>query len=82
MTEKEQAQRIANQWLDMRMNSLVQMAPGDPDCDACVLARQYMRALDTIHQLQDLCQRLHNGDILSENMMQAAISAKWPQSVS
>lgn len=49
--EKQQAWQIAHAWLDGRMNSLTQMVPGDPDCDACVLARQYMRALDTIHQL-------------------------------
>ncbi len=42
MEEREQALAIANQWLDFKMNSLVQMVHGDPDCDACVLARQYV----------------------------------------
>ena len=46
MTEREQAIKIANAWLDFRMNSLTQMVPGDPDCDACVLARQFLRAIE------------------------------------
>lgn len=54
MTEREQALMIADQWLDFRMNSLVQMVPGDPDCDACVLARQFVRALDEIKALRNL----------------------------
>lgn len=45
MTEREKAIKIANMWLDGRMNSLTQMVPGDPDCDACVLARQFLRAI-------------------------------------
>jgi hypothetical protein len=43
MTEQEQAKLIAEMWLDFRMNPLTQMVPGDPDCDAVVLARQYVR---------------------------------------
>jgi len=43
MTESEQADRIAQDWLDFKMNPLTQMVHGDPDCDACVLARQYNR---------------------------------------
>jgi hypothetical protein len=43
--EAEQAKRIAEQWLDFKMN------PGDPDCDACVLARQYLRAVERINSL-------------------------------
>ena len=54
MNEREQARATANRWLDARINPLVEMVPGDPDCDACVLARQYMRALDKIEQLQEL----------------------------
>jgi hypothetical protein len=46
LNEFEQAERIANQWLDFQMNPLVQMVHGDPDCDACVLARQYLRLLE------------------------------------
>jgi len=45
MTEEAQAREIANRWLEFQMNPLVQMVPGDPDCDACVLARQYLRAV-------------------------------------
>lgn len=50
--EQEQALAIANMWLDGKMNSLVQMVPGDPDCDACVLARQYIRAIKRLHSFE------------------------------
>lgn len=50
MTEKEQALRIANAWLEFQMNPLTQMVPGDPDCDACVLARQYIRAIELVKE--------------------------------
>ena len=52
MTEAEQAQKIADNWLEFDMNPLTQMVPGDPDCDACVLARQFNRALDKIQRLE------------------------------
>lgn len=81
MEEREQARATANRWLDQRMNSLVEMVPGDPDCDACVVARQYMRALDKIEQLQDLCRRMEAGHTLSENMVQAALADKWPRGI-
>ena len=48
MNERDQALQIANMWLDFRMNALTQMIPGDPDCDACVLARQFIRATDQL----------------------------------
>jgi hypothetical protein len=51
MTEQEQARRIAEMWLDFKMNPLTQMVPGDPDCDACVLARQYIR-------MRDMCEAM------------------------
>lgn len=47
MTEREQALLIANKWLEFDMNVFTQMVPGDPDCDACVLARQFIR----LHEL-------------------------------
>jgi hypothetical protein len=28
------------------MNALTQMVPGDPDCDACIVARQFIRTED------------------------------------
>src|SRR4051812_2250496 len=52
MTESEQAGRIASDWLNFKMNPLVQMVHGDPDCDAVVLARQYERVA-SMHQ--DIC---------------------------
>lgn len=51
MKERDQALLIANMWLEFKMNSLTQMVPGDPDCDACVLARQYVRAIERIATL-------------------------------
>jgi hypothetical protein len=52
MNEREQAAKIANMWLDFQMNPLTQMVPGDPDCDACVLARQYVRLAETSDWIQ------------------------------
>jgi hypothetical protein len=46
MTEREQALKIANMWLEGQMNPMTQMVPGDPDCDACVVARQFIRAIE------------------------------------
>ena len=40
MTEREQAIRIANRWL------------GDPDCDPCIVGRQFLRALEEIEALR------------------------------
>jgi hypothetical protein len=53
MSEIEQALKIANDWLDFKMNPLVQMVNGDPDCDACVLARCFIRALDRLKSLDE-----------------------------
>jgi hypothetical protein len=44
--EFEDAIRIANNWLDFKMNPLTQMVHGDPDCDACILARQFLRLVE------------------------------------
>jgi hypothetical protein len=57
-SEREQAIRIANQWLDFKMNSLVQMVPGDPDCDACVVARQLLRALERLGECGQMSEKL------------------------
>lgn len=46
MNEREQALAIAEKWLNFDMNPLTQMVPGDPDCDALVLARQYVRTTE------------------------------------
>jgi hypothetical protein len=48
MTEPEQALEIANRWLDFKWSPLVQMVPGDPDCDACVIARELIRLHDVL----------------------------------
>lgn len=52
MSEQEQAKQIADNWLDFRMNPLTQMVPGDPDCDAVVLARQYVRLSEAYEALK------------------------------
>lgn len=75
MTEQEQAKMIAESWLDFRMNSLTQMVPGDPDCDACVLARQYIRALDAITVLTDFARNVAG---LDDRLLQnTAILKQW-----
>jgi hypothetical protein len=51
VTEREQARRIAEMWLEFLMNPLTQMVPGDPDCDACVLARQFIRASEALARI-------------------------------
>lgn len=81
MNERQQAWQIGNQWLDQRMNPLTQMVPGDPDCDACVIARQYMRALDTIAQLQEAFTRLWDGEDFTEEMKKHLTENKWPASI-
>lgn len=53
MNEREQARQTADRWLQGLMNGLVEMVPGDPDCDACALARSYLRALEKIERLSD-----------------------------
>lgn len=52
MTEREQAKKIAEMWLDFQMNPLTQMVHGDPDCDACVLARQFVRMSEELEALK------------------------------
>lgn len=52
MTEQEQARQIAEMWLDFQMNPLTQMVPGDPDCDAVILAREYVRLSETYEALK------------------------------
>jgi len=81
MDERQEAWHTANRWLDQRMNALVDMVPGDPDCAANVLARQYMRALDKINQLHELAARLHAGQSVTQNMVEAALGDRWPKSI-
>lgn len=50
MTEQEQAKQIAESWLDFQWNQFTQMVRGDPDCDAVVLARQFVRLLETYNK--------------------------------
>src|ERR1700692_2058412 len=46
--ERTVALAIANAWLDGQMNSFTQMVPGDPDCDACIVARALVRAIERV----------------------------------
>lgn len=59
--EREVARRIAEMWLDGRLSPLTQKVPMDPDCDACVLARQYVRALEEIERLRSLAGAVTQG---------------------
>lgn len=47
MIEREQAILIANRWLDTPPDMT-----GDPDCDECILARQFLRLLES-QQLEE-----------------------------
>jgi hypothetical protein len=51
MNEREQAKATAERWLEGQMNPLVEMVPGEPDCEACQIARSYLRALEKIERL-------------------------------
>lgn len=77
-SERQQAWRIANSWLNGLMNPLAQMVPDDSDCDACVLARQYMRALDKIAQLTEVVERLAPAE---HSLAKAQIADKWPPAI-
>jgi hypothetical protein len=78
MNEREQALKTANNWLDNKMNTLVEMVPGDPDCDACVLARQFIRLSDRVDALEAAlrhCQ-IVLGNMALEN--KGAVFNRWP----
>lgn len=49
--ERNAALAIAGAWLEGQMNALVQMVPGDPDCDACVMARTLIRSLQRVSEI-------------------------------
>ena len=47
MTEREQAIMIANKLLDFAIeHPMALYVPGDPDCDVCILARQFLREIE------------------------------------
>lgn len=46
MDEREQAILIANRWLDHPPDMM-----GDPDCDECIVARQFIRAVERLGDL-------------------------------
>ena len=52
MTEQEDAKRIAERVIDFRVTPIIFYVHGEPDCDAVVLARQYIRALEEIDRLK------------------------------
>lgn len=78
MNERQQAWVTANRWLDGRMNSLVEMVPGDPDCDACALARSYMRALEKIERMTEIVKRLGPA---RHSLTEAELSDQWPKAI-
>jgi hypothetical protein len=64
MNEKEQAIQIAKKWLefDFGAGSMTQFVYGDPDCNACILARQFTRAIDrerlNVAMVRQICELL------------------------
>jgi hypothetical protein len=54
VNEREEAKATARRWLDGQMNPLVEMVPGELDCEACQIARSYLRALEKIERLTRL----------------------------
>lgn len=78
MNERQQAWITANRWLDGRMNSFVEMVPGDPDCDACALARSYMRALEKIERLTEIVKRLGPA---KHSLTEAELADLWPKAI-
>jgi hypothetical protein len=71
MNERMRAAAVAGQWLDFRMNALTQMVPGDPDCDACALARSYLRALEKIARLTRI--------VVDQAEAEHELRDEWPQ---
>lgn len=76
--ERQQSWNTANRWLDHRMNSLVEMVPGDPDCDACALARCYLRALEKIERMQELLLGVAAGPMAR---IETELDDEWPKAV-
>jgi chromosome segregation ATPase len=80
MNEQEQAKRVAEMWLDFDMNPLTQMIPGENDCDACVLARQYLRMCEEIeHWRAESLRRAEKCDELTRNCSLLRLSAEFLQ---
>lgn len=80
MTEEDMAVIIAEAWLDGRMNSLTQMVPGDPDCDACVLARQYVRLRERSGAEKTVDTTKLNAGQLVQRIMRAMDGTDRPES--
>jgi len=80
MNERQQSWQVAHMWLDGRMNPLTQMVPGDPDCDACALARSYLRALEKIERLTQIVERLPT-PAAYQHRIDAEMADLWPKSI-
>jgi hypothetical protein len=73
MNEREQAKATAERWLEGQMNPLVEMVPGEPDCEACQLARSYLRALEKIERL------IHLADhYVPQHAIDVEMADVWP----
>jgi hypothetical protein len=80
MGERQLAWQVAHMWLGGRMNPLTQMVPDDPDCDACALARSYLRALEKIERLTQIVDRLPKQPAYQARI-DAEIADPWPKSI-
>jgi hypothetical protein len=59
MTEREQAILLANKLLDFDIQFPTSFyVHGDPDCDACILARQFLRSIEETEMALADCDRV------------------------
>lgn len=68
--ERLHARALAQRWLDRPPGV------GDPDGDECVLARQYMRALEKIERLSRM---LSPSELPLEEEIRRELADEWPK---
>ena len=72
--EAQQALVLAQRWLESPPDMM-----GDPDCNECVLARQYVRALSVLTKLQaNMRNVLKLYPELGGNGVRELADAPWP----
>jgi hypothetical protein len=76
MNERQHAWNIANRWLAKGD----QFGAFDPDGDQCVVARQYMRALDKIARLSQIVRDSPPWPSFLDAVMRE-IADEWPKAI-
>lgn len=76
--ERTQAVVVANAVLDDRVQPISFYVPRDPDSDAHVLARQYLRSLEKIERLMKICSLLRDGVTLPVLALGVELVDEWP----